>query len=149
MAAGSNGGLMVRDARSRAPHHEGPALGYSNSARFALVETVFGTEVAGGATSRLASGGGVSLASISAATGATFISPSRARVSAVRPGFEATGVNSAAWLAPTRTPEYATSPSVVATTSPGRSEVSRVSSTGANPAGSRPLQVQSARSALR
>src|SRR5207248_4827060 len=52
---------------------------YSTSARFALVETVFGTEVAGGATSRLASGGGVSLASISAATGATFISPSRAR----------------------------------------------------------------------
>src|SRR5437667_8299189 len=32
---------------------------YSTSARFALVETVFGTEVAGGATSRLAIGEGV------------------------------------------------------------------------------------------
>jgi hypothetical protein len=40
------------------------------SARFAHVETVFGTEVAGSAISRFASGG-VSLASISAAAGAT------------------------------------------------------------------------------
>ena len=47
------------------------------------------------------------------------------------------------------TPEYATSPLVVAMMSPGRSEVSSMRSTGANPAGSRPLQVQSARSALR
>ena len=50
---------------------------------------------------------------------------------------------------PDLTPEYATSPLAVAITSPERSEVSSERSTGARPAGSRPLQVQSARSALR
>src|SRR6266851_1599561 len=59
---------------------------YSTSARFALGETAFGIKAAGSATSRLASGNGASAAIISAATGATFISPNRARTSAVKPG---------------------------------------------------------------
>ena len=54
-------------------------------------------------TSRLASGITVS-PTISALTGATLISPSRARTSAVRPGKDATGANSAVWPAPRRTP---------------------------------------------
>src|ERR1035437_7354317 len=67
------------------PNYSRPTT-YSASARFALGETAFGTEPAGSATSRPASGRGASLATVSAATGATFISPSRARTSAVSPG---------------------------------------------------------------
>ena len=62
-------------------------MGASDLVRFGAfgsVETVFGTEVTGTATSRLIQA--ASLAILSAATGATFISPSRARTSAVRPG---------------------------------------------------------------
>src|SRR5205085_1493026 len=45
-----------------------------------------------------------SLATVSATTGATFISPSFARTSAVKPGNDATGVKSAVWPAPRRMP---------------------------------------------
>ena len=59
------------------------------SARFARAGWLdFGTGVTGvtGATSRLVSGDGASSAIVSVLTGATFISPSRARTSDVNPG---------------------------------------------------------------
>jgi hypothetical protein len=59
---------------------------YSASARFARVERLFGTVATGSTTSRLASRDTASLAIISARTGATFMPPSRARTSGVRPG---------------------------------------------------------------
>src|SRR5260370_24427666 len=78
-------------------------------------------------------------AAMSARTGATFIVFNRARTSGVRLGKDATGVKSGVWSLPTRRPEYATSPSVVASTSPGRSEQSSARSTGARQAGIMPL----------
>src|SRR6266702_1556785 len=56
------------------------------AARAAFDDAAFGVAAAGGATSRLTSGNGISFPTISAATGATFISPSCARTSAVKPG---------------------------------------------------------------
>src|SRR5258707_14512927 len=85
MAAGANGGgLMVRD---RARYHEGGNSSLCTSARFARVQAVFGIEMAGSATSRLASTSGILLTITSALSRATLISPSRARGSAGRPRY--------------------------------------------------------------
>src|SRR5258706_8430559 len=84
MVAGANGGgLMVRD---RARYHEGGISSLCTSARLARVQAVFGIEMAGSATSRLASTSGILLTITSVLPDATLISLRRARVSAVRPG---------------------------------------------------------------
>src|ERR1700722_16103358 len=120
----------------------------SASTRLSRAGTGFGAMVAAGRGVRVTLEVAALFAATSARTGATFIAFNRARTSGVRPGKDATGVKSGVWSLPTRRPEYATSPSVVASTSPGRSE-SSARSTGARPAGLWPLQVQSARSAFR
>ena len=84
--------------------------------------------VAAGRGVRVTSEVAALFAATSARTGATFIAFNRARTSGVRPGKDATGVKSGVWSLPTRRPEYATSPSVVASTSPGRSESSNARS---------------------
>ena len=90
----------------------------SVSTRLSRAGTGFGAMVVAGRGVRVAS----LFAAMSARIGATFIAFNRARTSGVGPGRDATGVKSGVWSLPTRRPEYATSPSVVASTSPGRSE---------------------------
>jgi len=73
------------ETRRRAPHQEGVQF---TSARFAFGATIFGTEPV--TVASRTSGITVSL-TISALTGATFISPSRARTSAVKAGIGGDG----------------------------------------------------------
>ena len=81
--ARANRGKIPVGAERHRRHCRAIGSGYSASARLPVADDVFGTIEAGSVS---ASGSGACSASVSALTGATFISPSRARTSGVKPG---------------------------------------------------------------